>query len=100
MKFCINKQVKNHLCISFVTIISNMKYLSVLILITIGFLYGCGKEEKPYVPIQRCPDLTRNMDSISKYIHGTWEWVEEKRYERNKNDYVYYTPNSPIRNER
>jgi hypothetical protein len=64
-----------------------MKHLSILILISIIFLYGCEKKEEPYVPIQRCPDLTRNMDTINKYIHGTWEWKEEKIYDRYKNEY-------------
>lgn len=77
-----------------------MRHLSILILLFVILLYGCEKKEEPYVPIQRCSDITRNMDTINKYIHGTWEWKEEKRFDRNQNEYVYYTPNSPGRNER
>jgi hypothetical protein len=77
-----------------------MKHLSVLILISIIFFYGCEKKEEPYVPIQRCPDLTRNMDTLNKYIHGTWDWREEMRYDRSQNGYLYLTPNTPGRSER
>jgi hypothetical protein len=48
----------------------------------IFFVCGCEKEEKPYVPVQLCPEITNNMDTILKYIPGTWSWVEEKRFNR------------------
>jgi hypothetical protein len=72
-----------------------MKYLPLLILNCVISFYGCDKEEKPYVPIQRCPDFTRNMDTINKYIHGTWDWKEEMRYDRNQNGFIYFTPKTP-----
>ena len=74
-----------------------MKNISIILVATIAliFIYGCEKDEKPYVPVERCPDLTRNMDTINKYIHGTWQWLEEKRYDRYKNEYVYFTPKTP-----
>ena len=68
-----------------------MKCLSFLILICVIFFCGCDKEE-PYVPIKKCPDLTRNMDTINKYIQGTWKWVENNKYNRLKNEYEYSTP--------
>lgn len=68
------------------------KYIPFLFLICISVLYGCEKEEKPYVPVQLCADLSRNMDTINQYIHGTWDWIEEKRYNRIKGEYEYFTP--------
>jgi hypothetical protein len=62
--------------------------------IVLFFASGCEREKKPYVPVQRCPDLTRNMDTISKYIHGTWEWLEEMRIDR-YSGIQYFTPNTP-----
>jgi len=63
--------------------------------IALLFIYGCEKEEKPYVPVVKCQELTQNMDTINRYIHGEWEWLEEKRYDRYQNKYLYFTPNSP-----
>jgi hypothetical protein len=58
----------------------------------IFFVCGCEKEEKPYVPVQLCPEITNNMDTILKYIPGTWSWVEEKRFNRITREYEYFTP--------
>lgn len=69
-----------------------MKYLSFLILIATISFYGCEEKEKPYIPVQLCSDMTNNIDSINKYIHGTWKWVEEKRYNRITREYEYATP--------
>jgi virulence-associated protein VapD len=56
--------------------------------------FSCSKDDpKPYVPVKRCPDLTRNRDTINTYIHGTWEWIEEKRFDR-LTGIVYVTPQS------
>lgn len=32
------------------------------------------------------------MDTILKYIRGTWNWVEEKRFNRITQEYEYFTP--------
>lgn len=64
---------------------------SILFSITILLiLSSCGKENRPYIPITRCQNLTRNMDTISKYIHGTWKWQEEKRFNRHTGQFDYY----------
>lgn len=68
-----------------------MKHLSIVILISVTFFYGCDKDDL-YVPVKKCHDLSRNMDTINKYIHGTWKWVEDNRYNRLKNEYEYFTP--------
>lgn len=77
-----------------------MKNLLFYFLIVICLGYGCRKEDNPYVPVQRCPDLTRNIDTINKYIIGTWGWLEEEFYDRRTNSLVYYTPYSPGRNKK
>ena len=77
-----------------------MKNFLILILIFLIIFCGCEKENKAYVPIERCSDLTRNMDTINKYIQGTWEWIEEKRYDRYQNGYIYFTPKTPGWTER
>lgn len=47
--------------------------LAIIICITFSC---CKKEEneKPYVPIQLCADISSDMDTINKYIHGTGSW--------------------------
>lgn len=68
--------------------------LASIVVITIFlFAYGCGKEKKPYVPVVRCPDLTRNIDTINRYIQGTWEFLEELRCSWDGCQYL--TPSSP-----
>ena len=68
-----------------------MKYPIIVPLICLCF-YCCKKENQPYKPLERCPDLTNNMDTISKYIDGNWIWLEEKRWDRVKGEYEYLTP--------
>jgi hypothetical protein len=64
-----------------------------IILLMIVTLFSCRKNiEKPYVPIVLCSDLTDNKDTIDKYIYGTWEWVEQKLFATQTNEYVYQTP--------
>lgn len=66
-----------------------------VITLSLLLFFSCTKDDpKPYVPVKRCPDLTRNRDTINFYIHGTWEWIEEKRINR-IDGIVYFTPNSP-----
>ena len=72
-----------------------MKYSYILLLICTLQLFSCKKEKKPdqpYQPVERSPDLTRNMDSILKYIHGNWVWMEEKRWDQINREYQYLTP--------
>jgi hypothetical protein len=49
---------------------------------------ACKKEEKPYVPVVRCENFTRNVDSINLYIQGNWNWVEEYRVSRTGEEYI------------
>ena len=72
-----------------------MKYFYSLLLICTLQLFSCKKEkqpEQPYKPVERSPDLTRNMDTISKYIRGNWVWLEEKRWDQINGGYQYLTP--------
>ncbi len=71
------------------------KPIFLLIVITISFI-ACKKEKQdgPYVPIVRCTDLSRNMDTINHYIKGNWEWAEEYRVTRLRGA-EYITPNTP-----
>jgi len=75
-----------------------MKILSFLILTCVIFLSACKKEDKPYIPIERCSDFTNNIDSINKYIYGTWERMEEVRRERSTGITYYYPGTSGWRN--
>jgi len=58
----------------------------------IAILFCCCKKEsqlnQPYTPVGRSPDLTRNMDTISKYIRGNWAWLEEKRWDQINGGYI------------
>jgi hypothetical protein len=58
-----------------------------------AILFSCKKEHKPYVPVQRCADLTRNIDTINLYIRGNWRFVEELRFSR-EYGLQYLTPDS------
>ncbi len=68
-----------------------MKYFFPLLLIC-TLLCCCKKEDQPYRPIQLCTGITRNIDSINEYIHGTWEWREKKIFSRELGGYYYLTP--------
>jgi hypothetical protein len=70
-----------------------MKKPILLILFFTVILFACKKEHKAYVPVQRCVDLTRNIDTINLYIHGNWRFVEELRFSR-ENGLQYLTPDS------
>jgi hypothetical protein len=83
-----------------VKLIFNIQYLTLMknstLLLAAGLallLAGCEKEEKPYVPVVRCSNFTRNIDTINMYINGTWEFLEELRCGRNGCEYL--TPESP-----
>jgi hypothetical protein len=70
-----------------------MKNLTLLISLLFLVLFSCKKEKKPYVPVPRCADLTRNIDTINLYIHGNWRFVEELRFSR-EYGLQYLTPDS------
>ena len=75
-----------------------MKKQLLIIFVGLFVCSACDKDktDKPYVPIIRCPDMTRNMDTINNYIRGNWEWVEEYRVTRTFQGWV--TPNTPGEN--
>jgi hypothetical protein len=77
-----------------------MKNLLSLILFSLFILCSCNKPktDEPYVPVARCPDMTRNMDTINLFIHGDWEWVESYKITREFQGYV--TPNTQGENRR
>jgi hypothetical protein len=52
---------------------------------------SCHKE-KLYVPVKPCSDLTSNIDTVSMYLKGKWNWMQEQRYDRVDQDYKYLTP--------
>jgi hypothetical protein len=72
-----------------------MKNFISFLLLFISFFASCKKSkiDKPYVPITRCADMTRNVDTINMFIQGNWEWVEEYRVTRAGEEYI--TPDSP-----
>jgi hypothetical protein len=77
-----------------------MKKLLPILLVFVSSLIACEKPEsdKPYVPVTRCSDMTRNIDTINKYIRGNWEWVES--YEITRTFRGYITPNTPGQDRR
>jgi hypothetical protein len=61
-----------------------MRTVSILIFVLI--IPSCKKHnDTPYQPVQVCSNLSSNIDSVNKYIHGKWYWVETK----------YFTPAIP-----
>lgn len=73
-----------------------MKNPLILVVLSLFTLCACKKEKvkRPYVPIVRCADMTKNIDTINMFIQGNWEWVEEYRVTR-YNGEEYFTPSSP-----
>lgn len=45
-----------------------------------------------YKPVQIPCSLTKNLDTARLYIQGTWQWIEEKRYNRGLQKTEYLTP--------
>jgi hypothetical protein len=77
----------------FTTPFDLMRNLTLIISLLFLVLFSCKKEKKPYVPVQRCADLTRNIDTLNLYIHGNWKFVEELRISR-EFGVQYLTPDS------
>jgi hypothetical protein len=69
-----------------------MKTLNAIMLCLLIIAFAQCKKDKPYVPIKACSDLTGNMDTVLMYIHGKWNWLQEKRYDRIDQEYKYLTP--------
>lgn len=65
-----------------------MKLLFITLLLFL-FLFSCKKE---YQPVQINCSLTRDIDSIKKFLPGTWVWLQEKRANRGGQKYEYLTP--------
>ena len=65
-----------------------------LILITLIFLtFSCKKKpDEEYIPVHIPCTLSKNLDTARLYILGTWQWLEEKRYNRSLQKTVYLTP--------
>lgn len=69
-----------------------MKQLLIITFI-ISILSCCKKNEAvEYQPIQIPCQLTKNLDTARLYIQGTWQWLEEKRYNRGLQKTEYLTP--------
>lgn len=73
-----------------------MQKIILFIFILFVLFCACKKEKQdgPYVPVVRCADLTRNIDTINHFIKGNWDWAEEYRVTR-LNGGEYITPSSP-----
>jgi bisphosphoglycerate-independent phosphoglycerate mutase (AlkP superfamily) len=69
-----------------------MKTLNSTILCFLIIAFSQCKKDKPYVPVKICNDLTANIDTVLMLIHGKWNWLQEKRYNRVKQQYEYLTP--------
>ena len=68
-----------------------MRYPVIIGLIAIFF--SCHKHpDLPYQPAQVCSGISSNVDSVNKYIHGRWNYVEEKRWDRSTFSFQYITP--------
>ena len=69
-----------------------MKYLLFITLLL--SIFCCCKKNKPeeYQPVQIPCQLTKNLDTAKLYIQGTWQWLEEKRYNRGLQKTEYLTP--------
>ena len=64
-----------------------------LIITLIVTIFSCHKHpDLPYRPVQVCTDISSNVDSVNKYIHGRWNWLEEKRWVRTTFSFEYITP--------
>lgn len=58
------------------------------------FTTSCCKEkpvEQEYQPVQITCTLTKNLDSCKSLIQGNWTWLEEKRFDRVQQKFVYLT---------
>ena len=68
-----------------------IKPLLLLLPFSIIFL-SCKKEDKRYVPIKLCDDISRDLDTINKYVLGSWKWAERKLFASQTGEYIYMTP--------
>ena len=64
-----------------------------LIIILLFSIFSCKKKPvEEYIPVQILCTLSKNIDTVTLYIQGTWEWLEEKRYNRGLQKIEYFTP--------
>lgn len=69
-----------------------MKQLLIFTLL-ISIFSCCKKNEaEEYQPIKVPCQLTKDLDTARLYIQGTWQWLEEKRYNRGLQKIEYLTP--------
>lgn len=54
---------------------------SVAFLLLVVAAWSCTKEEKPYVPLKVCSDISNKKQAIDSYLQGSWKWLEDKSYE-------------------
>lgn len=64
-----------------------MKLLFITLLL-FQFLFSCKKYQPPEI---NC-GLTNEIDSIKKFLPGTWVWLHEKRWNQREGKYEYLTP--------
>ena len=64
-----------------------MKLLFITLLL-FQLLFSCKKYQPPEI---NC-SLTNEIDSIKKFLPGTWVWLHEKRFNRREQKYEYLTP--------
>jgi|SRR5215203_4530169 len=63
---------------------------TILPLLLVILLLSCKKDSVPYQPVRLSNELSNNVDTITKYLPGRWEWVEDRL--KTSDGYQYYTP--------
>ena len=65
----------------------------IFIIILLFSIFSCKKKPaEEYIPVQIPCILSKNIDTVKLYLQGTWEWLEEKRYNRGNPVPIYLTP--------
>ncbi len=64
-----------------------MKLLLITLLL-FQLLFSCKKYQPPEITCS----LTNEIDSIKKFLPGTWIWLHEKRFNQREGKYEYLTP--------
>jgi hypothetical protein len=59
-----------------------MKAFQLIFLLFAIILFSQCHKTKPYVPVQLCPDLTENINSVEMFIYKKWEWTESRQIDR------------------
>ena len=58
------------------------------------FLISCTKNDQEYIPVKITCTLTKDIDTAQKLINGTWDWLEEERFDQRQQKFVFLTPTS------